>query len=113
MISAIISSTAISGSSRPVASAARLARRHIATTGLSRQQQQQQQQRPPASQRDPSHPYLYYHPQPTPAPGQLALSFLPDPPVPKSRTVLGYLPLEAASLSDFKENHAFRRVVKA
>ena len=57
--------------------------------------------------KDPSHPYLYYHPIPNPQPGRVALSFLPSPPK-SSETVLGWLPLiENATLEDFKENPGF------
>ncbi|WWC59501.1 uncharacterized protein I303_102057 [Kwoniella dejecticola CBS 10117] len=55
------------------------------------------------STKDPSHPYLYYHPTHT----HLTLSFLPSPPIQKSRTILGYLPLENATLEDFKEEPKF------
>ena len=57
--------------------------------------------------KDPSHPYLYYHPIPNPQPGRVALSFLPSPPK-SSETVLGWLPLiENATLEDFRENPGF------
>ncbi|WVW78396.1 hypothetical protein I302_100350 [Kwoniella bestiolae CBS 10118] len=58
---------------------------------------------PSPSSKDPSHPYLHYHPTAT----HLTLSFLPDPPVQRSRTILGYLPLENATLEDFKEEPRF------
>lgn len=64
------------------------------------------------STKDPSHPYLYYHPIPHPSPGKIALSFLPNPPIQNSRTILGHLPLNAGGgLSDFKENKGFRDIL--
>ncbi|WWD00641.1 hypothetical protein V866_007576 [Kwoniella sp. B9012] len=55
------------------------------------------------SSKDPSHPYLHYHPNST----HLTLSFLPDPPVKRSKTILGYLPLGDATLDDFREEPGF------
>lgn len=61
-----------------------------------------------SSSKDPDHPYLYYHTLPTPAPGRIALSFLPHPPTAtRSKTVLGYLPFGAAGLGDLEENRDF------
>ncbi|WVQ69311.1 uncharacterized protein L199_007528 [Kwoniella botswanensis] len=57
----------------------------------------------PPSSKDPSHPYLHYHPNST----HLTLSFLPDPPVKRSKTILGYLPLGDATLDDFREEPGF------
>jgi hypothetical protein len=63
------------------------------------------------STKDPSHPYLHYHPLPS---GSLALSFLPHPPASSSsRTVLGQIPPGAAGPGDFAENKEFVRVLHA
>ncbi|WRT64741.1 uncharacterized protein IL334_001675 [Kwoniella shivajii] len=59
------------------------------------------------SSKDPSHPHLHYHPTQS----HIALSFLPSPPVARSRTVLGYLPLDGASLEDFKEEPKFLTIL--
>ncbi|WVF69767.1 hypothetical protein IAT40_004546 [Kwoniella sp. CBS 6097] len=61
-----------------------------------------------ATSKDPSHPHLYYHQNHT----HLSLSFLPHPPsTPRSKTVLGYLPLRDATLQDFKEEPRFLDVL--
>ncbi|WVR04662.1 hypothetical protein IAU60_001673 [Kwoniella sp. DSM 27419] len=60
------------------------------------------------SSKDPSHRFLHYHPTHT----HLCLSFLPRPPAkPRSRTVLGYLPLTEATLEDFKEEPGFMTIL--
>ncbi|WVQ98091.1 hypothetical protein IAU59_005213 [Kwoniella sp. CBS 9459] len=59
------------------------------------------------SSKDPSHPHLYYHQNHT----HLSLSFLSHPPTPRSKTVLGYLPLREATLQDFKEEPRFLNVL--
>lgn len=54
--------------------------------------------------KDPSHPYLYYHPSPSNQ--STILSFLPTPPVQGSSTILGHLPT-GGSLEHFKEEPKF------
>ncbi|KAJ7594042.1 hypothetical protein C8J56DRAFT_426534 [Mycena floridula] len=66
---------------------------------------------------DPARPDLYYHLLENQSSPAFALSFLPDPPKPFSRTIIGWLPaLTNASnhqvgLNDFKENPAFRNIL--
>ncbi|KAK1921613.1 hypothetical protein DB88DRAFT_512888 [Papiliotrema laurentii] len=65
-----------------------------------------------SSTKDPNHPHLWYHPLADSVPPRIALSFLPDPPVFGSRTILGYLPAtQPTGLSDFKEEHRFLGIV--
>lgn len=54
--------------------------------------------------KDPSHPYLYYHPSPSNQ--STILSFLPTPPSQGSSTILGHLPT-GGSLEHFKEGPKF------
>lgn len=42
----------------------------------------------------------------------MALSFLPRPPVKRSKTVIGYLPLEGATLEGFREEPGFLYVLR-
>ncbi|WWD21537.1 hypothetical protein CI109_106023 [Kwoniella shandongensis] len=83
--------------------------RGMTTSAISRQSQPQTQSDPSngGSAKDPSHPYLHYHPTST----HTVLSFLPRPPVGRSRTALGYLPLGDAGLDDFREEPAFKEIL--
>ncbi|WVQ75989.1 hypothetical protein IAR50_005625 [Cryptococcus sp. DSM 104548] len=63
----------------------------------------------PPSEKDPSHPHLWYHPSSS----YISLSFLPTKPsVYGSKTVLGYLPLGEATLEDFREEPKFGKVLE-
>ncbi|WVN89414.1 uncharacterized protein L203_104637 [Cryptococcus depauperatus CBS 7841] len=63
----------------------------------------------PPSERDPSHPHLWYHP----GSSFISLSFLPNKPaIQGSKTILGYLPLGEATIDDFKEEPKFLKVLE-
>ncbi|ORX33943.1 hypothetical protein BD324DRAFT_653641 [Kockovaella imperatae] len=65
---------------------------------------------PSSSTQDPEHPYLWYHTSSSTR--RIELSFLPSPPSPGSRTVLGYLPLfQDSGLNDFQENSEFLKLL--
>ncbi|WWC86851.1 uncharacterized protein L201_001730 [Kwoniella dendrophila CBS 6074] len=97
-----IPSTLIRQSNKPVSSI-----RSSSSTTIHYQQPQSSSSTSSPSTKDPSHPYLHYHPNHT----HLTLSFLPNPPISKSKTILGYLPLENATLDDFKEEPRFLDVL--
>ncbi|ODO08710.1 hypothetical protein L198_00443 [Cryptococcus wingfieldii CBS 7118] len=63
----------------------------------------------PPSEKDPSHPHLWYHPSSS----YISLSFLPTKPaVYGSKTVIGYLPLGEATLDDFRDEPKFEKVLE-
>ncbi|ODN79649.1 hypothetical protein, variant [Cryptococcus amylolentus CBS 6039] len=63
----------------------------------------------PPSEKDPSHPHLWYHPSSS----YISLSFLPTKPaVYGSKTVIGYLPLGEATLDDFRNEPKFEKVLE-
>ncbi|WWC67980.1 uncharacterized protein I206_101899 [Kwoniella pini CBS 10737] len=79
---------------------------NFSTSSLQNQNKYQNQSTSSSSIKDPSHPNLYYHSSKN-NPTHLILSFLPNLPINKSKTILGYLPLKNATFNDFKQESRF------